>query len=215
MQTVTDLPKLRDAVIARVRRLRTISSPMRLPLTPQDNRTLAFVTIEIDNLIINGLKSYTKSSLLRSRTSSGSRITASVYPSTTEEAAALIFKSINPRAYVRNHSPIYIREKDELKIRDPLMSQKVLIDYSTSNVADFALALSLNATVFGEAKICRHFFAHRTQNTHDAVKKFAGNMGVINYETPEKLLLNGRPNTGVRILDGWLSELELFFDLAT
>jgi hypothetical protein len=215
MQSVTDLRKLRDATISRVRRLRQIASPITLPLGPEDRRALAFVTIEIDNLVILGLRNYTKSSLLRSRTVAGARITATVTPASTEEAAAFIFKSLNPSGYVHKNSPATIRERDEYTFRDPKKTEKVLIDYSASNLPNLIVALSLNASVFDEAKLCRHFFAHRTRSTYKTVKTFASNLGIVGFDIPEHLLLKGRPGSGVRLLDGWLADMENFFDLAT
>jgi hypothetical protein len=74
-------------------------------LSPEEKRALAFAVIEIDNMIIGGLRQYTKSSLLRSRTSSGERISAVVHPSSAEEAAALVFKSLNPKGYTKRNQP--------------------------------------------------------------------------------------------------------------
>lgn len=215
MQCTTDLVKLRDAIIARTRNLKEIVSHIRDPITPDGKRALAFVTIEADNLIVSGLRQYTKSSLLRSRTSAGVRIIASVQPSSSEEAAALVFKSLNPTTYQKMSSPPSIIDKNEITFRDPKKSEKVLNDYSASNINNLQLALSLNAEVFSEAKICRHFFAHRARNTYEAVQDFAANLGILYIETPEQLLLRGRPTSGVRIIDGWLSDIENFFDLAT
>ena len=215
MQSVTDLCKLRDATISRVRRLREIATPISLPFGSEDRRALAFIAIELDNLVIVGLRNYTKSSLLRSRTAAGIRITATVTPNSTEEAAAFIFKSLNPKGYATRHSPTTINEEDEVTFRDPKKSQKVLADYSASNLPNLVVGLSLNATVFDEAKVCRHFFAHRTKNTHEAVRRLAVNLGIVGFDAPENLLLRGRPNTGVRLLDGWLADVENFFDLAT
>jgi hypothetical protein len=112
-------------------------------------------------------------------------------------------------------SPVRIREKDEIVFRDPKDAEKVLIDYAASNLPNLALALSLNATVFSEAQVFRHFFAHRARNTFEAVRDFATRLAIIHFETPEHLMLQGRPGTGVRFLDGWLSDIENFFDLAT
>lgn len=215
MQCVTDLAKLRNSIISRVVRLRQIASPIRAPLGSSDMRALAFVTLELDNLVISGLRQYTKSSLLRSRTASGTRITATVKPKSTEEAAAFIYRSLNPSGYIKRRSPLIILEKDEISFRDPKKTEKVLIDYSVSNLSNFVLALSLNAEVFSEVKICRHFFAHRTRNTFEAVRAFAATFGIVAVDMPEHLILQGRPGSGVRFLDGWLSDVENFFDLAT
>lgn len=161
MRCVSDLLKLRDSTITRVRRLREVATPITLPLGSEDRRALAFISIELDNLIVVGLRCYTKSCLLGSRNAAGDRITTTVSPASSEEAAALIFKSLNPTGYAKKNSPLAISEKDEAAFRDPKKSEKVMIDYSVSNLPNLIVALSLNAAVFQEAKICRHFFAHR------------------------------------------------------
>lgn len=215
MQSVTDLTKLRDAIAIRVLRLRAIVSPVSSPLGACERRAIAFVAIELDNLIVVGLRSYTKSSLLRSRTSSGDRITASVAPKTTEEAAAYIYKSLNPTGYSKLRSPSTILEKDEIIFRDPKRVEKVLLDYSASNIQKLTLALSLNADVFFELKIFRHYFAHRTKSTREKVRDFSSRVGAVSFDMPEHIMLKGRPNTGVRFIDGWLADVENFFDLAS
>ena len=202
-------------MISRTRRLRQIVSPITAPLGSEDRRAVAFVTIELDNLVVFGLRQYSKSSLLRSRTAAGDRISASVRPNSTEEAAAFIFRSLNFSAFAKMKCPQRIDEKKEIIFRDPKQVEKVLLDYSASNMPNFGLALSLNAEVFSEAKICRHFFAHRARNTSEAVRQFFSTLGIIAKDTPEQLMLRGRPNSGVQILDGWLADVENFFDLAT
>lgn len=215
MQCSSDLVKLRDAIISRSRHFRQITSSISSPLSAEERRTLAFVTIELDNLVIVGLRQYTKSSLLKSRTASGARITSSVSPADAEEAAAFIYRSLNPRGYANAGNPPKIKEKDEIPFRDPKKVEKVLTDYSTSNLPNLSLALSLNANVFSEVKTFRHFFAHRAQNTYQAVRDFAMTLAIMGFDRPEHLILQGRPGTGVRFLDGWLADIENFFDLAT
>lgn len=214
MQSVSDLNKLREAIAGRIGNLRRVVDPVTVPFGAEDRRALAYVTIELDNLIIVGLRQYTKSSLLGSRTAAGQRITATVQPASTGEAAALIYASLNPTGYAKNGSPASIKEKDEVAIRDPKRCEKVMTDYSASNLPNLSLALSLNAEVFSELKTFRHFFAHRAQNTFESIKAFAVNRAIVNFETPEHLVLRGRPGTGVRFMDGWLAETENFFDLA-
>jgi hypothetical protein len=120
----------------------------------------------------------------------------------------------NPTGYANLGNPPTIGEKNEIVFRDPKNTQKVLTDYAASNLANFALALSLNAQVFSEAKIFRHFFAHRARNTNDAVQAYAASWGILGAHMPEELVVRGRPGTGVRFIDGWLADLENFFDLA-
>jgi len=214
MQCVSDLAKLRDCAIRRVRTLREIVAPIASPLGSEDKRALAFVTVELDNLIIVTLRQFTKSSLLGSRTAAGYHVTASVRPHTPQEAAALVFNSLNPAGYLKLKSPAAIDEEDELVFRDPKRVEKVLTDYAASNLANVQLALSLNAVVFSEVKVCRHFFSHRMRNTVEQVKVLANNVGVITFADTENLLVVGRPGTGIRFIDGWLSDVENFVDLA-
>ena len=214
MQCASDLVKVRDDVISRIRSLREVVRPVSRPLGSAERRALSFATIEIDNLIIGGLRQFTKSSLLGGRTSSGIRVTSTVSPANPEEAAAFIFSSLNPQGYKKRRSPRAIAERDEIPVRDPKQFERVFLDFGLSNLPQFALALSLNATVFTEAKVCRHFFAHRARNTSEAVGDLALRLGIIRFETPEDLLLYGRPNTGVVLIEGWLADVENFFDLA-
>jgi len=215
MQCVTDLVKLRDAVAARSQSFRQMIAKMSLPLSTDQQRALGYIAIELDNIIVVGLRQYTKSCLLRSRTAAGARITSTVSPTSTEEAAAYIFKSLNPKGYQRAKNPTAIGERDEVAFRDPKRVEKVLTDYSASNISNLTLALSLNADVFSEVKVFRHFFAHKAKNTFDEVQSFAMDIGVVGVHRPEHLLIRGRPGTGVRLLDGWLADVENFFDLAT
>lgn len=215
MQCVSDLGKLRSSVISRVRRLRQITSPITTPLGPEDRRDIAFVTIELDNLIVVGLRQYMKASLLRGRTAAGQRIVASVRPASTEEAAALIIRSLNPKRFENKNPPKIIREGDEVTVRNPKEVEKVFIAYNVSNLSNLIIALSLNAPVFTEIKHFRHFFAHRARNTHESVRNFAAQQGVLGVHMPEQLVVRGRPESGVRFLDGWLADVENFFDLAT
>lgn len=214
MQCVSDLSKLRDCVIRRVYSLRQITAPISLPLGSEDRRALAYVAVELDNLTILGLRQFTKSCLLRARTASGYRISTSVLPNTEGEAAALVFSSLNPAGYLKLKNPTSVPEKDEIVFRDPKKTEKVLMDYASSNLANWQLALSLNALVFSELKVCRHFFSHRMKNTHEAVKILANNAGIVAFDDTEHFLVSGRPATGVRFVDGWLSEVQTFFDLA-
>lgn len=215
MQCVTDLVKLRDSVFSRSRYLRQITSQISSPHAAADRQILAYATIELDNLIVVGFRQYTKSSLLRSRTAGGVRITAAVHPNSSEEAAALIYQSLNPVGYQKAKSPATISERNEIVFRNPKDIEKVLTDYSASNLPNVKLAVSLNAAAFSEVKIFRHFFAHRAKNTFEECQKFSADSGIVGAYKPEYLTLLARPGTGVRFLDGWLADIENFFDLAT
>lgn len=214
MQAVSDLAKLRDAVIARCRTLQLLAKTTSHPLGGQDRRNLAFVIVEIDNLIVGGLRQLTKSCLLGCRTVGGQRVLSTSSATSSEEAAAHIYRALRPQGYLNRHSPPTIVERDELTFRDPKDAEKVLRFYSASNLANIQLALGLNAEVFGETKVFRHYFSHRARNTYEEVVAFAQNVGASRPRMPEELVIMGRPGTGVVFVEGWTADLINFFDLA-
>ena len=214
MQSVSDLTKLRDSVIARCRTLQLLTTGAKTLLGSQDRRNLAFVTIELDNLVVLGLRQFTKSCLLGCRTAAGQRVLSSSLASNSEEAAAHIYRVLNPRGFLKLHSPSSISESEEIVFRNPKDVEKTLAFYGATNLTNISLALSLNANIFGEAKMLRHFFAHRAKNTYDQVTKFALNLGMPKPRMPEDLIVMGRPSTGVTIIDGWTADVINWFDLA-
>lgn len=214
MQAVSDLAKLRDSVISRCRLFQTLAAGIRNPISARDRRDLSFLVIEIDNLVVVGLRQFTKSSLLRCRTASGQRVQSTSTAQSPQEAAAHILKVLQPQKFLNQKSPVIIHEKDEESVRDPKKVAKALHAYSASNLPNLNLALSLNAQVFGEAKVFRHYLAHRAQNTYDSVCQFAANEGFAKPRIPEELLVRGRPSTGVSLVDGWTGDLINFFDYA-
>jgi len=215
MRCTSDLVKLRDSIKSRIQHLGLIVSPLKNPLSWEDRRALSFATIELDNLVVVGLRQYAKSSLLRARTAAGIRITSAVSPKSSEEAAALIFKSLNPKGYAKAKSPVSIPEKDEIVFRDSKKIETVLTSYQASNQPNIALALSLNSPAFSEIKAFRHYFSHRMKNTYEAVQVYAANNAMPINVTPESLLIKGRPSNGIRLIESWLSDIDIFFDLAT
>ena len=214
MQSVSDLAKLRDAIIVRCHTLRLVASATSSPLGGQDRRNLAFVTIELDNLVIVGLRQLTKSCLLGCRTVAGHRVASTSSAVDAQEAAAHIYRSLKPQGYLKLKSPAKISERDEVTSRDPKDVEKVLSFYGASNISNIKLALSLNAEVFSETKVFRHFFAHRAKNTYEDVVNFAQNIGAPKPRMPEELIVMGRPGTGIGIIEGWTADLINFFDLA-
>lgn len=214
MQCTSDLTKLRDALRGRIRLLRDLCRNCRGPLSDADFRTIAFAAIELDNLVVFGLRQFAKSALLGGRTSAGDYVQTSVSPGSTEEAAAFVYASINPSGYANRGSPLTIREKDEITTRNPKDIEKVLTDYAATNLSRYALALSLNSSAFDEIKIFRHFFAHRCRDTYQKVGKLAQDLGLPVPNRPETLVISGHPNYGVAFYESWTGDLDTFFDLA-
>jgi hypothetical protein len=184
------------------------------PYGTRERLALSFTAIELDNLIIGGLRQYTKSSLLRARTASGIRISATVSPGNAEEAAAYVYSVLNPKGYAKIKNPSAIHEKDEIKFRDPKNIEKVLSSCSASNLPNVQIGIALNGGAFSELKLFRHFFAHRCIDTYAEVQKFSTSICIIDRLVPADLMMRGRPGDGVRLMDGWIADVRNFFDMA-
>jgi hypothetical protein len=213
MRCTTDLCKIRDAVRHRVVRLSGVLPKASTNLDGSDLRAVAFVAVELDNLIVSGLRCYTKSSLLRARASSGSRVTAAVKPTSPLDAARYVAGALrgnqNGAPYAGIKSP-----KDEQNVRDPKEIERVFITFSVSIIREFSLGLALNSSVFNDLKHFRHFFSHRSAHTFAEVKNFARREGYPSVACPEEIMLLRRHGSGVRIIDEWLSDVRWFFELA-
>lgn len=215
MQCTSDLGKLGDAIARRLLRLQQLVPDSTASLGQRERLALAFVTIEVDNLIVTGLRQYAKSTLLRPKTKTGNRVSVNAEVTHPSEAAALIYQTLNPTAFARNFPrQSRIAEKDEWVSRNPRDFDRVLSVYSATNLNSFRTALSLNSPVFAEAKVFRHFFAHRCENTYSNVQVSMERIGCFKRYCPEEYLLLGRLSDGRRIVDSWLEDLDVFFDLA-
>jgi hypothetical protein len=211
MHCVSDLAKLKHSVRRRTIYFRSLVDGLQSPLTISDKRRLAYVAIELDNLVVTGLRQFTKSSLLGCKTSSGARVGVQSGITSPPQAAALVYATLNPAGYAKIGSPTTIKESDEISFRDPSKAEKVLISYSATNVSKVQFAMGFNGAIFSEIAPVRHFFAHRAKNTNEKVRTWATNIGFFAFSDVETLMVSGRPSSGVRIIDGWLADAENFF----
>lgn len=213
MRSVRDLANLRENVELRVGRLADITGGAAFPLSPGDRRAIAYAVIELDNLVINCLRNFTRSVLVGCRTVSGQIVTSTSAATNGREASAEILRILNFSRFADLGSPSSIPDDQTPRFRSPSDVEKVLSSFDASNLAELQLGSGLNGLVFSEAKVLRHFFAHRCQSTNEKVRAFGQSIGIFHYENAERLALTPRPSTTTPLLIGWMDDLLDFCEL--
>lgn len=174
---------------------------------------LAFITIELDNLIVGTLRAFTISTLRKARTVKGAKIIVSTNLRAEEEIGAYILSILNAVKYKKLKNPAKISRADEPTVRDPKQTEKVLAACGASNLPALQRALAINSPIFRDVKFVRHFYAHRGKDTFAKAAVNAVSMGILNVSHPDEILrhvIAGRP---LSVLEEWLVDAELFFGL--
>ncbi|CAN5916457.1 hypothetical protein BH11PSE8_BH11PSE8_23970 [soil metagenome] len=213
MRASGNLTKLRTAVVSRIRLLRFLHKEMAQLSLRQQSIQLAFIAIELDNLIIRAFRAFTISTLREAKTTGGLRISVAKRLDAEDEIAAYVLSVLNVVKFKKLKSPSRIPRTDESAIRDPKQIEKIFLDCNASNLTSLQNALSLNSRVFRDVKFVRHFYAHRGQDTLEKALNNAKSMGVLNIGHPDDILrfvVNGRPFS---VLEEWLIDAQLFFEL--
>lgn len=214
MRSVRKLTKLRESVEGRVQRLTGLTSGLSFPLSPSERRAISYAVIELDNLVINCLRSFTRSVLVGCSSISGQQIATSSAATNAGEASADILRVLNSTKFSNLGSPGSINDDQTPTFRLPSEAEKIFIAFNASNLTDLQLAVGLNGLVFTEIKHLRHFFAHRCEGTNDNVRAFAQGIGIFQYEDAERLALTARPSTATPVLRGWMDDIVDFCALA-
>ena len=214
MRSVRHLAKLKENVSDRLKRLAGLTAGVNLPLSPDERRRISYAIVELDNLLINCLRSYTRSVLVGCRSVNGHTVATSSAATNSREASAEMLKTLNVSRFQDLGSPAMVADDLTPRFRLPSEAEKVLLAFQASNLTDLQLGVGLNGLVFTEAKILRNFFSHRCEGTNEKVRAFAQRIGVFNYEDAERLALTARPSTSTPILIGWMDDLLDFCTLA-
>jgi hypothetical protein len=211
MRPTTDLGKFRDAINGRLRRIRKVYSSVSLPLQDSDSRSLAFSIVELDNLVLGGIREFTISTLRRARTAAGYRVSVNQSFGAEGEIAAYMMSVVQNYIYVKMGNPTSLNRRQEPKIRDPRDTEKILVSCNASNLASVQTALSLNTTLFSDLATVRNFYAHRNEDTWMKVRNRAQNLGVFGLDHPDGFVTYKLPARPVSIFEDWLDDAELFF----
>ncbi len=211
MQCVSDLKKLQSAVRRRSARLRTLWFDRESWGYDQRRINLAFGAIELDNLLVMGLRQFTKSSLLGCRTASGSRVSCTFSASHPAQAAAAVLSTLNKKKHKALGLPVMIEERQEQIFREPRDAHKVLFQFAASNTSALLQGMAYNGNVFSEIGTLRNYFAHRASGTCERVRTLSERLGYLHFRDAEDFLEDIRPGTSLRIYEGWLNDVDDFF----
>ena len=214
MRCVSDLEKLRGPILHRSHKLDLVWN--RAQELPHEHRDpiITFLVIELDNLLVSGLRQFTKSSLLRCRTAGGLRVMSLATAASPEEAAALVLKELNKKKFEELNEPDRVPERFEQTFREPRDAFRVLQKYDASNLPTLQLGMAYNGRIFSEIGTVRNFFAHRSAGTYERLRGFSTRIGIVPLASPEKLVSSRRRGRPVSIFEDWNADLRNFFGAA-
>jgi len=212
MRASMHLVHLHDATQARIKRLSDIYANVIQANVPQQNYQLGYLAIELDNLVISVLREFTMSTIRQARTRLGVRIKVNNPIGPEGEIAAYVLSILNPVRFQKLAQPVAIGVDDEPTVRDPKEIEKVLLHAGATNIQSLQNALALNSGLFKNLKSLRHFYAHRGKDTFRKASLNAANMGILNINHPDDVLMHvvaGKPYT---VLEDWFVDAALFFE---
>lgn len=215
MRSFTDLEKLYDAIAYRLIRIRRLYASRAARPSSDTGLVLANSVIELDNLVLSGLREFLVSSLRRARTKSGARVSVSQKFGNEEQISAFIVSVLNSRKYTNLNSPTNLKRGDEPTIRDPRDIRKLMAASGASNIPSIDSALSLNSPIFRDLGTVRNFYAHRNADTWRKAQDRARASGFLNIKRMDDYVLAPLPSRPGSIFEDWLDDAELFFDELT
>src|SRR4051794_27461071 len=104
MKAASDLVKLYDAVRYRLLRIRRGYATLSSASFETRSAIIAMSVIELDNLVLCGLREFLISSLIRARTVSGHRVSTSRKFGSEEEISAFMLSILNVVSYAKKNS---------------------------------------------------------------------------------------------------------------
>lgn len=214
MRAVTDLAKVRHGARRRLAKIGVAAKYCPKDDAVRRNATLTWAVIELDNLIISLARQFLVSSLMRCRTSTGSRVQHTQPTMSQVDAAFFIMSVLEPKKYSKLIGSSLSR-RDETVIRDPTRIMKVAAAAGLSNSASILTALSFPTQVFNEISKVRHFYAHRNQETAGAAVSLALGRGLPPPLQAWDVVAMPLPGGPYCLLDEWLYDLGQFQELLT
>jgi hypothetical protein len=188
----------------RLARLRLLVDQCRPPLNTEEDRIVAYATIEALNLWDSFVRAYYLSCVVtRALTDSGVRITTNVALPTVDDAIDFAVKQIYPAT---NRQPPWSR-RDEPRWYVPGHIIKIMTSAQASNRAHIIAAFGYQTAVFANLPTARNFFAHRNADTAEKVSAIAGHYTLSARLRPSDLLCSRLPGRPQALLSDWLDDL--------
>lgn len=217
MRSSSDLSKLNDVIQARIVRITRGFTAAANGTQDYDrlarDSILATSVIELDNVLVTGLRQFTISTLYKARTMGGARVTHAASIGNERQASAYMLSVKNIVAYQKANSPIEISRKIEPTIRDPKDTSDILAACDASNKSAFDTALAFNFLVFDTLGTVRNFYGHRNLHTWNKARNKAFALG-LNPKHANDLITATLDDRPVSVFEDWANELSIFFDQA-
>lgn len=205
-----DLGILSAAARHRLARLQSLIVALRAPTDAEEDRTVAYVTIEALNTWSGFCRSLYLSCARAAKTQKGNRIShAESSVRTDEDAIRFAMRRAKPKLAAVTR----VRRRDEPTWHDPNVLLTVVGALGASNASQVAAGLSLVPDLFAHLPATRNFFAHRNASTAQAVRQVARAKRVSPRLRPADFLCTrvaGRPQS---VLADWLDELRITIEL--
>lgn len=214
MRCVSDLEKLRIAILLRSHRLDNVWRAAVTKSGHDKYALISYLTLELDNLLVLGMRQFTKSSLLRCRTVSGVRVHSESGANSPERAAALVLEELNRKRFEELNEPVEIVDRFEQTFREPRDTLRVLRKFRASNDVSVLAGMAYNGKVFSEIGTARNFFAHRCAGTYERMTKFGERVGFGARTAPEAIVSGRRRGRPASMFEEWNIDVRTFFDAA-
>jgi hypothetical protein len=176
---------------------------------------LGSLVIELDNLIVDSLRTYAISLTRRHQALGNSIRRIGSRCISPDEFNSLILEMRQPQAYRGRGNPISVPRRDCPNIRLPQEMHQVLTKVGVGGLVDLQNAIALNFAVFGELRHARHYYAHRNFDTLDVLRRNSAPMASGVAATPEEYIHYPNPKTSDPKFIEWADEVRTFFDVAT
>ena len=205
MRSVVRLKRLRNAGSRRAYSLRTLVDSLKLPPSTEQERVIAYATIEAHNLWASFARAYYLSCVLKARRVSGPNITITQTGlRTVTDGIQHAVRLLKP--WVKSGPPFTRRDEPAWHELSTLL--KLLASIGASNLSQVQSALSYPTTVFTVLPTVRNFFAHRNDKTARKVANAArSSLGLSAKLKPASVVCSVLPGRPQNVLADWLDDL--------
>lgn len=203
MRMVRNLTQLHEAATRRLLVLKSLVSRVHSPTSPNNDRQVAFVSIEVANLWSEFCRCYFLSCALHARRMAGDRVLTAKGLKNAEDAITFAVRHKDPKK--TGAGPW--SWSDEPTWRKPGTVLKLFSRVGASNVSQVQAAFSYTTTVFDHLPVVRNFFCHRCKGTSDKLVPLARIAKVPSRSKASEILCSTSSTGTQSILCEWIDDL--------
>lgn len=212
MQTVSEVRDLHLVARKRIDYLESMVPNILVRPSRALDKDISFVVIELLNCWANFSRALYFSSCRGARDGMGNKIVTTLPLGSLDDALDQAVWRFKPSVA---GLPGPWTHREEPNWLDPNTLLILLQLVGASNSGDVSAALSFQTRALVDLPSLRNFYAHRTKNTAEKVRRMAITYSLPSIHHPAELCLGYAPGRPQSILADWVSELRLITDLAT